>query len=163
MNTPNNKFFKEIVAHDCACISAYRDGIAHGENREGNRRLLGTLIVLGCKIAKIDGSWIEGFGKSAAFFALNMQDDPDFISNLVALGKHFCQDSVLIKEKGEISGYLHLPDGARVDLSQFSGGIVQEFVSRIPKGPLAFSEARDYNAPSKGAIMAQFREELLGA
>ena len=154
-----SRIYKHIMEHDCACITAFRgqkinclksiddkpeaSTYTYKENVARNAKLYAILMGFNYGITRIDGTFIEGFGTAGlekevdedTFFVVNLRDATDFIQNIINLGKHFCQDSVLIKEKGTEGAYLygtnnHVFPGLNktVNLSTFRGGIKSEFM-----------------------------------
>lgn len=102
-------------------------------NRERNSELKGILMGLNYGITPVKGVYVENYkdpnapktppkigtdGKpikepkpvevgEESFFVLNSPDDPNFIQNMYALSKKFCQDCVLIIPKGGKGAYVY--------------------------------------------------------
>ena len=81
-------------------------------NRKSNKDLSAYLLSQGYGVKNIQGSYIENFGavdpekvprevKEASFFVVNLNNDPEFVEQIINLGKRYCQDSVIIVPKGE--------------------------------------------------------------
>lgn len=99
----------------CAC-----DGIATGTERrysdadkaERNRRLKAALLSSGYGVTAVKGAWIDKFGSQDAreveensYLIVNLRDSASFVNVIEQLGQFFCQNSVLIKLRGQ-PGYL---------------------------------------------------------
>jgi len=96
----------------CTRFSAGYDPTSD-ENKATHRELGAALIRLGYGVTAVHGSWVNNFGTSAAEeskentrLVVNLNNDPQFIPNVTRLGEEYCQDSVLIKPKGE-EAYLY--------------------------------------------------------
>lgn len=86
-------------------------------NNERNTMLWRGLRSKGYGITKVDGTYIEGYDendpnvgtpvKENSFFVVNLKDDPMFSKNLEVAGRHFCQDSVLLKPVGQKAMLVH--------------------------------------------------------
>jgi hypothetical protein len=141
-----------------------------------NKRFLATLMSLGYSVTTIDGAYVENFGttlsseqRENSYFVVDQHDTSDFISNIVKLGKKFCQDSVLIKPKNSESAYLHgtniseFPSlDVKIPVGTFKGGIDSEFMSRIRGRPFIFKEASHYSLMTRGMLFDKIRKEVLG-
>jgi hypothetical protein len=121
-----SRVYAHILNHDCAVITAFRDSMVKclsGENsgekvnlfqnKERNRELASALMLLGYDITKVKGTYIENYLEDNAvevredsWFVVNSKDDSNFISNIVKLGEMYCQDAVIIIEKGGKNSYL---------------------------------------------------------
>lgn len=124
------------------------------QNMSRNKQLKAKLLSFGYGVTAIDGSYIENFNsdsedarrevKEDSFFVVNLKDDPNFKSNIIELGKVFCQDSVLIKD--EDGYYLYGTNNAEWPSlgskekvgSRFVAGIEREFMSKIRNRPFSF-------------------------
>jgi hypothetical protein len=119
--------YRDLIKHDCALLSAFRgklincligdkneDPINIYDNKGRNKQLKSVLLALGYGVTAVKGSFIENFGttdavlsKEDTFFIVNLEDKPSFIENIIELSKLYCQDSVLISEKGGDNIYLY--------------------------------------------------------
>lgn len=165
-----SRIMAQVNNHDIATITAFRGinencvkpstDVKEGEaytkavNLSRNKLLKAKLLALGYGVTPIDGSYIENFNASSAdarrevkedsFFVVNLKNDPSFKSNILNLGKQFCQDSVLLKEDDGF--YLHGTNksdwpglGSREKVgSRFVAGIEREFMSKIRNRPFSF-------------------------
>lgn len=187
-----SRLYKHIMEHDCAILTAFRGkqincvnnelnveanhSFTKAENLERNKELYAVLIGLGCGVTEVDGSYIEGFGTSDAsekkensFFVVNLKNDPSFIANVIQLGKRYCQDAVLIKEKGTENAYLYGTNNAdfpsldkKINTGIFHGGSESMFMSRIKGRPFHFTEAKHYNLVTRALYFEKTRKRILG-
>lgn len=84
-------------------------------NKLNNRDLKAKLLDYGYGVTAVEGSYIENFGSQFAkkpksedsLFVVNISDaDKElFISSIVQLGSHYCQDSIMIIPKGGKDAY----------------------------------------------------------
>lgn len=93
------------------------------EKEERNKVLKSTLLYYGYGVTKVRGTYVENYltnnaveVKEDSYFVSNINEDPQFISRIIELGKEFCQDSVLIMPKGGKANYLY-----GTNLSSFPG------------------------------------------
>ena len=131
-------------------------GKRSASNRKNNRELRSFLLDRGYGVKNVQGSYIENFGsidpkkvprevKESSFFVVNLNDDPDFLEEIVNLGKRFCQDSVILVPKAE-EGYLYGTNkpypglDVAVAVGAFMGGETAEFMSRIGGRPFTLKE-----------------------
>lgn len=191
-----SRIYKHIMEHDCACITAFRgqkinclksiDSKPEGANYSNteklarNAELYHLLMGFNYGVTKIDGTFIENFGtkdqkgetKENTYFVVNLYDDPKFIKNIINLGKHFCQDSVLIKEKGTENAYLYGTNNMITDagtsnldtntpIGYFHGGTKSMFMSRIKGRPFTFTEGKSFNVSTRGCFFEKKKQEFL--
>jgi hypothetical protein len=115
-----------LMKHDCAVITSFRDEMINCakeidseevlnifKNKGKNISLKSALLTLGYGVTKVKGSYIENYlednsveVKEDSFFVVNLNDDSDFIETIIELGEVFCQDSILIMERGGENNYL---------------------------------------------------------
>jgi len=177
-----------IQTTDTAIISAFRDdpldrskcedaaveesgeeGTTFQVNRRRSRDLKAAMLSLKYGVTKVRGSYIEDFDTPQAvevteesFFVVNLEEDPNFMSNIKRLGEKFCQDSVLIIPKGgqgahlfgtndsEFPGY-----GQKIEVGSLKMGEESEFMTRVNKRPLTFTEGLEtYKNLSRNERMA---------
>ena len=117
-----SRIYRHIQKTDVAIITAYRDDpfdlskcLSDAEVVEAdtknprasnllrNRNLKAVLLSKKYGVTKVKGSYIEDFDtpqaievKENSLFVVNLEQDPNFVNDIVMLGKKFCQDSVLI-------------------------------------------------------------------
>lgn len=119
--------YRHLIKHDCAVLSAFRgqlincligdkneDPINIYDNKGRNKQLRSVLLALGYGVTAVKGSFVENFGtedeilrNEDSFFIVNLEDKPSFIENVIELSKLYCQDCVLISEKGGENIYLY--------------------------------------------------------
>jgi hypothetical protein len=109
-------------------------------------------LYLGYGVTKVKGTYVENFAQQNAievneesFFVVNMKDDSDFISNMTKLGELFCQDSIMIIEKGGDNNYLigtnnsEYPGYGNIEkLGEFKPDVEAEFMTRVGGRPFSF-------------------------
>jgi hypothetical protein len=121
-----SRVYAHILNHDCAIITAFRaqminclngddsdEKVNTFQNKERNRELASALMLLGYDITKVKGTYIENYlqdnsveVKEDSWFVVNTKDDSNFISTIIKLGEMYCQDSVVILERGGKNSYL---------------------------------------------------------
>lgn len=176
--------------YDISIITAFRkvnkdclhtiDGEEEGhkytkrENKERNTDLYSVLLSKGYYVTKVKGSYIEGFETPEevevgedSFFVVNRNNDSEFFETLIKLGKYFCQDSVLLKPKGEdafLYGTNNSPfpglDNKHL-LGKFKGGEPSEFMTRVGKNLRPFRFAEEFNVNSRH-IISQRTKKIIG-
>ena len=150
-------------------LSLNRQGITLKINKTRNRDLKATLLALKYGVTRVKGSYIEDFDTPDAvevgeesFVVVNLEEDPNFLSNIKMLGRKFCQDSVLIIPKGGQGAYLfgtnngEFPGlGQVVKVGDLKMGDEAEFMTRVNKRPFTFSESLEtYRDLSRNERMA---------
>jgi hypothetical protein len=117
-------FHSFIEKYDSGIISAFRTSATNcvggdiglilneNDNKSRNKHLIATLMFLGYGIVRIKGTCVDFFlsnnrivVKEDSYFVVNLSNDPMFIKNMKKLGQLFCQDSVLIIERGGNHNY----------------------------------------------------------
>jgi len=184
-----SKVWRYIQKHDCAIISAFRNRevncvngkssdrvLTYKEKMVRSRELYAILMAMDVGVTRVDGSFIENYGKGDlekevkenSFFVVNSKDHPDFFEKIIKLGKKYCQDSIVIKPKESEIAYLYgtnLSDFPGLDkkseLSVFRGGVKSEFMTRVGDRPFTFSEAKDYNVATRGVFFAKPYQKFL--
>lgn len=133
------------------------------ENKERNRDLKAFLLQKGYGVTRIDGSFIENYGKENAerkdeesFFVVNLNDDPDFYDVLFFQSEYYGQDCFLYKPKGEEKGVLigtnnHKFPGynKKVIQGKFRANIDVEFFSGLKNKTFAFYDGKAKNKDSR--------------
>ena len=172
-----SRIHQHILEYDSAIVTAFRysplssyacdteppaigsdEENALDTNLERNRGLKAILLRKGYGVTRVDGSYIENFDKppeeqqevsEESFFVHNMKDDPKFFAAIEALGKLFCQDSVLFIPQGGKDAYLLGTNdtwpglGRKETVGDFKGGEEAEFMSRVRKRPFTFKSVDD--------------------
>ncbi len=122
-----------------------------------NRNLKAALLSMKYGVTKVKGSYIEDFDTPQAvevrensLLVVNLEEDLNFVSNIVMLGKKFCQDSVLIIPQGGEGAYLHGTNNSefpgldqKVEVGSLKMGSEDEFMTRVDNRPFTFSEGLD--------------------
>lgn len=160
-----NRVYNHLIKHECSIITSYRKSLTNcldGDDEKGyvnirinnnrNRHLKSALLYLGYSVTKVKGTYIENFAEQNAievseesFFVVNIKDDSNFISNMTKLGELFCQDSVMIIEKGGDNNYLigtnnsEYPGYGKIEkMGKFKPHIESEFMTRVGNSPFSF-------------------------
>lgn len=182
-----NRIYSHIQNHDCACISAFRKTLTnclYGEesfeklnikdNKSRNVRLKSALLDLGYGITKVKGTYIENYlsdnqveVNEDSYFIVNLNDDPNFIDKIKKLGEMFCQDSVMIIEKGGENNYLFGTNnsdfpgyGESIQLGNFKPGVEAEFMTKVGGRPFALESFGDLQINSK-RIVKEFAKPII--
>jgi hypothetical protein len=113
-----SRIWKKTQNHSCGTITSFRGSKTKTENKKTNSEMLTYLMGKGYSVTKIKGSYIENFGSKEtqkevgeeSFFVCNQDvdghDDGMLEKDLVALGRKYDQDSVLIIPYGGKGAYL---------------------------------------------------------
>lgn len=174
-----NRLMSHIMSHDCAVITSFRNSMVNclfsgkndkliniRTNKGRNKTLKASLLSLGYDITKVKGSYIENYlsdnqieVKEDSFFVVNSNDDDNFINTIYRLGEMFCQDSVLIIEKGGDSIYLHGTNnsdfpgfGNNVPMGKFKPGIEGEFMTKVGGRPFVIENFKLLSNNSKKIV-----------
>ena len=158
-----NRVYSHIMEHDCAVITAFRKELVNcltseaseklslRDNKSRNKGLKAALLYLKYGITNVEGSYIENYLADNqkeviedSYFVVNLKDDPKFIDNIVKLGEIFCQDSVMIMEKGGENNYLvgtnlhTFPGYGEINkLGHFKPAIEDEFMTKVHGRPFS--------------------------
>lgn len=168
-----SRVWGHITDHDTAIITAFRnDPLDNSEcafesdreeegntalqtNKDRNSDLKAALLYSRYGVTKVDGAYIENYldpekqveVKEDSLFVVNLNDDPEFFSNIEKLGQMFCQDSVLMIPQGGDGAYLlgtnnsEWPGlGNREMVGKFRAGEEAEFMTKVKKRPFTFNE-----------------------
>jgi len=170
------RLFQKMQAHDVAMITGWRKTLTdeqgerqltRAENDQRNKELLAALLDAHYGVTHVNGNYIEGFGEPHAkevgensFFVVNLPNDPNFVQKLQQLGKHFNQDSVLIKPRGESAHLVGTNNaefpglGQKHMLPHFKAGSVPgPFLSRVRGRPFGFLDVKEnYGSAAKYLI-----------
>ena len=117
-------FHSFIERYDSGIISAFRTSTTNcvggdigfsldeNDNESRKKHLKATLMFLGYGVKDIKGTYVDFLlsnnrieVKEDSCFVANLSNDPKFIKNIKKLGELFCQDSVLIIERGGNHNY----------------------------------------------------------
>ena len=139
--TPVTRLYSKMEENDCGTITAYRTYRPDGktpytdyENNQRARSLYAKLSALGYSMTRVNGYYIENFGKPNAkeirediFFVEDFNDLGHLRGNLIELGIEFEQDSILYIPRGGTRGTLY---GTNKTGGYFPIGKSQVFGSR---------------------------------
>lgn len=120
-------------------------------NQLNNRDLRAYLLDKGYGVTDVAGSYIENYKtdiekevKEDSLFVVNLNDDPNFVSNLQSMGIRYCQDSVMIIPMGGEkpffigTNYSSFPGfDQTIDLGDISYAREREFMTRVRNRPLS--------------------------
>lgn len=103
----------KVENYESGAITAYRGDKDIAKNKANNRKLKAYLLQRGFSVTAVKGSYIENFGSEnqrevsePSFFVSDHKDTGNLEKTLVALGRMFDQDSVLIVPRGGKDAYL---------------------------------------------------------
>jgi len=109
-----SRIWSHVEKHQAGAISGYRDENAKSVNKSNNREIKAYLLKKGYSVTRVQGNYIENHGTDKAkevgepsFFVVDMNDTGKLDKDLIALGKRFEQDSILIVPKGGKGAYLY--------------------------------------------------------
>tara|TARA_R110001583_G_scaffold8506_31_gene40777 strand:+ start:7719 stop:8384 length:666 start_codon:yes stop_codon:yes gene_type:complete len=177
LNESMSRVHQHITEHDSALLTAHRadpsdmsacleGAVEPGAsskskkaiNKERYRELKAVLLDLGYGVRKVKGSFIENYGnldkqvevKEDSLFVHNHTDEPNFVEQIIKLGKRYCQDAVLIIPQGGDGTYLHGTNNSEfpgldnsVEVGSFIGGEEAEFMTRVRNRPFTFKEEKE--------------------
>ena len=109
-----SRFLTYDNEHDCAFITAFRVARDCGqgkrytkrENLQRSSNLLAKLVTKEYGLASVLGQFRGGGQDSSerTFFVINLQDNEEFVHNIISYGEYFEQDAVMIIPKGALRG-----------------------------------------------------------
>lgn len=151
-----SRIHSKISSGIVGTITAYRSEYTKRENQQRNRSLLAKLTQKGYSITAVRGSYIENYGSEDAkevsehSYMVAPRDEKTAASleaDLIALGREFDQDSVLLVKggKGELVGTSQRENawptfGSREPVGGFKGGKAAEFMSRVNDRSYVFED-----------------------
>lgn len=155
-----SRFYEHVLEHDSAIITSFRaEEKTRQQNLSTNKDLKAYLLNKRYGVTPVKGSYIEGYNTELArevledsYFVVNLRDAPNFVSDIIKLGKDYNQDSVIIINKGGQNAYLYgtnktgFPGYNQIDLQgRFRPKREDEFMSRVGKSkqPISFSNKVD--------------------
>lgn len=109
-----SRVWKQTKEHDSGTISAFRSArdcnqgakFTKQENKKNSKILKAKLLSKGYGVTKIDGTYIENFGKSNAievkeesYIVVDLKDSGKLKKDLISLGEEFEQDSITFQKK----------------------------------------------------------------
>jgi hypothetical protein len=102
-----------------------------------------------------------------SYFVVNLPNDPSFTDKIKKLGEMFCQDSVLILEKGGDVNYLFGTNnsdfpgyGETIPVGNFKPGIESEFMTKVGGRPFAL-ESFDLLQINSKRIVKEFAKPVI--
>ena len=163
-----SRLYQHMLDYETAILTGFRsdpndisncvEGSVNSEtiNQVRNRNIKAFLLDKNYGVTEVDGTYIEDFNTPVAkevsensLFVTNMGKDKNFITNIINMGKKFCQDSVLIIPKGGKEAYLYgtnksefpgLDQKISVGDSKFGKGA--EFMTKVRNRPMTFVESK---------------------
>lgn len=152
-----SRIWGAVEEHEAGAITAFRADRKREVNQKFNSAMKIYLRSKGYSVTAIDGNYIENFGEpnqvevsEPSYFVVDINDTGNLHSDLIALGRMFGQDSVLIVERGGEDAYLvgttgrqdawlGLGEKVRVGSGKY-GQVAGAFLSRIRGRPFAFEQ-----------------------
>jgi len=170
--TSLNRIEKWINEKQIAGISAFREKLENvtpktyldfekghiytkKQNIKRNMLLKSALLKLGYGATLVPGMSIERDRKvkEQSFVVVNLEDDPNFKENLLALGEAFNQDTVLFKDKNDDDAYLvgtnAVGYGIETPIGPFHENVPADFMSFIKNKGVAFGKKEDMTPPTR--------------
>ena len=162
-----SRLWQHIEKHDCALLSAWRtklvncaDGpavedspkLSRSEKDHRSKEMRTSLLRHNYSVTKTQGVTKENFESGNyevaenSYFVVNRFDAEDFFSKIIKLGILFCQDSVLLKPRGQEAyfyGTNHSDNpgfGKKEPAGNFKGGIERLFMARVGGRPFVFEQ-----------------------
>lgn len=123
------------------------------QNIKRNMLLKSALLKLGYGATLVPGLYVEKGGKvkEQSFIVVNLENDPNFKENLLALGEAFNQDTVLFKDKDSDDAYLigtnSVEHGVKIEIGPFHENVTADFMSFIKNKGVAFGKEKDMRPP----------------
>ncbi len=123
------------------------------QNIKRNMLLKGTLLKFGYGVTLVHGLSMERKGpvKEHSFVVVNLNDDPNFKRNLLALGELFNQETVLFKDKNSDEAYVigtnNVQFGVKTHIGPFHENVSADFMTFIKNFGVAFGDKEDMRPP----------------
>lgn len=93
-----SRIYRQYKEHDSGTISAFRGNFTKDENLDRSRKLKQILENKGYSVTKINGTYIENYGKKSArpvreesYIVVDINDDGNLEKTLRSLGEQFCK------------------------------------------------------------------------
>lgn len=145
----------KINQFDSGAITSFRGERDLATNRTNNRKLKAYLMNRGFSVTEVKGSYLENFGADTqrevsepSFFVSDHKGMGNLEQTLVALGRLYDQDSILIVPKGGVDAYLvgtsqrkdGFPSYGKKEIvgSAKFGKVAGQFLSRVKNREFAF-------------------------
>jgi hypothetical protein len=155
-----NRIMSHLDNHQCAVITAFRNKLINCVNSDDdeseiniytnkgrNKDIKSCLLYMGYGVTKVKGTYIENYMEENSievnedsFFVVNLENKTNFIENIIKLGVNFCQDSVLILDKG--NNYLYGTNNVdfpgidnKFSVGKFKPGFNGEFMTKVSNRP----------------------------
>ena len=181
-----NRVHSFIQKYDCSIITAFRSSLINcvdnedgkklniRDNKSRNKHLKSALISLGYGVTNVRGTYVENFlsdnqieVSEDSYFVVNLSNDKTFTDKIKKLGEMFCQDSVLILEKGGDVNYLFGTNnsdfpgyGEAIPVGNFKPGIESEFMTKVGGRPFAL-ESFDLLQINSKRIVKEFAKPVI--
>ncbi len=177
-----------VQNYDCAVITAFRNQLINcvseeeseevlnlSDNRARNKKLKSALMLLGYGVTKVKGSYIENYmeenaieKKEESYFVVNMNNDSDFFDNIVALGKLYCQDSVMFFLNGGNDIFLYGTNYSdfpgyeqKNQYGKFEFGLESEFMTKVGGRPFTVMETFKNAQINSKKMITEFGRPIL--
>jgi len=179
-----SRVWKQTLKFDSGTISAFRfatecgDGkpFSKSENKQRSSKLKKQLLGLGYGVTKVDGAYIENFGKKNArevreesYLVVDIKASNKLKKDLIKLGTEYDQDSITFSPKGN-KDYLLIssnkcPDGypgsgkigVELKLGKPQFGKDGEFHSKVNGRPFVFENVLSTNEVLTDYSIAEIR------
>lgn len=164
-----SRIWGQIQKYSCGCVTTFRKSNVYAQNIANNKRLKAFLLGRGYLVTKVRGTYIENFKSPNAkevientFFVANGDVEGDdggvLEADLIAMGKLFDQDSVLIIPVGGDGAYLYgtsqredaYPDYETKEVvgnETYGDKVAERFYSRIRGRKFAFESYEECLPP----------------
>lgn len=172
-----NRIMTHLDNHQCAVITAFRNKLVNCaysdesdkdlnfyENRGRNKDLKSSLLYMRYGVTKVKGTYVENYMEEnsievneESFFVVNLNNDVNFIKNIISFGKKFCQDSVLILDHG--NNYLYGTNHAefpgmddKFTVGKFKPGFSGEFMTKVGNRPFILDSFQNLQNNTKRIV-----------
>jgi len=138
----DNKTIQSLMKSETAfaAMSAFRPDYSYEENVKRNKELAATLKRYGYSVYPTKGYW-KGEAEES-FFIVSNEDEKKFMKNIIALGKKYDQDGVLIKSSNGVRVYDKT--GKVTDtFRKFSPGKKGDFYTELKNGETFVFESEE--------------------
>lgn len=105
-----SKLNSKMIKYDIGTITAFRSSDTRDVNKAKNRQLLAYLLNKKYSVTKVKGSYIEDLNSDnpievgeESFFVSDQNAAGTLKKDLIKLGVHFDQDSILFKSVGDVA------------------------------------------------------------
>ena len=146
-----SRIWQYLQNHDIGFISAYRPEFDKKKNMERSSQLKSSIRNLGMGYVQLEGRWVDSRTQKTSseesllisYCTTPVSIDPgDFEKCIIALGRIYDQDAVIVKKDGQ-SGIIYHRDGRKEPLGAWHPNKISTLYSKIKGRPFSFEKQTD--------------------